>query len=61
MNIIKQIRLKSQTLINFLPDIFIFIGLGLLGYGLWLYVQWLGYVVIGALLFMMGLLMGINE
>jgi len=61
MNLIKQIRLKSQTMVNFLPDIFILAGLCLLGYGLWLYIPWLAYVVIGTLLFMMGLLMGVNE
>jgi len=43
------------------PDIrdFLFlVGLGLLGYGLWLYVPWLGYAVPGAILVCFSLFFG---
>ena len=37
-------------------DVFVFGGLGLLGYGLWLRCQWLGFAVPGLFLFAVGLL-----
>lgn len=35
-------------------DLFVFGGLALLGYGLWLYAPWLGFAVAGALLMTIG-------
>jgi len=43
---------------RFLPDFLTFAGLGLLGYGLWLYSEPLSYSVIGALLIVGGVAMG---
>lgn len=37
-------------------DFFVFGGLGMLGYGLWLLRPWLGFAVSGLLLFILGLL-----
>lgn len=36
-------------------DCFVFGGIGLLGYGLWLYRPWIGFAVCGAVLLFIGL------
>jgi hypothetical protein len=39
-------------------DFFIFGGLGMLGYGLWMFIPWLGFAVPGAILLCFGLFVG---
>ncbi len=39
-------------------DLFVFGGLGLMGYGLWMLYPWLGFAVTGAVLMSIGLFVG---
>lgn len=41
-----------------LRDLFVFGGLAMLGYGLWLFAPWVGWSVAGAILMSFGLLIG---
>ena len=56
-NLISWISTKVKSAFD-LQDIFVFTGLFLLGYGLWLVKPWLAYSVIGLILFCMGLFVG---
>ena len=42
-------------------DIFIFGGMAMLFYGLYIWIQWVAFAVCGALLILMGYLMGESE
>lgn len=46
---------------KYLPDILSFIGLALLGYGLFLFKPWVSYAVCGSLLIVAGAMLGKNE
>jgi len=49
-----------STLITFsfdVRDLFLFIGLFFVGYGLWLYAPWIGFTVAGFLLMLLALAM----
>lgn len=39
-------------------DIFVFGGLGMIGYGLYLFIPWIAFVVCGSLLVAIGLFLG---
>jgi len=46
---------------SFLPDVFLFGGLCLLGYGLFLFSPWVSFAICGVLLMAIGLFMGLKE
>jgi len=41
-----------------IQDFFVFGGLAMLGYGLWMFCPWLGWSVVGAILMSFGLFVG---
>lgn len=53
----KAFILKVASHVEFC-DVCLFGGFALLGYGLWLYLPWLSYVVCGGVLMSIGLFMG---
>jgi hypothetical protein len=48
-------KISKITSIFGLRDLFVFGGLGLVGYGIWQVNQWLAFVVCGAILMLLGL------
>ena len=48
MNIIEKVKTTLKQLPG--QDIIYFVGLAMLGYGLWLFLPWIGFSVAGALL-----------
>lgn len=46
---------------KYLPDVIALCGLGLLGYGLYLYEPWVAFAVCGALLIVAGVAIGKGE
>lgn len=63
MTKLKQIVAKAASLVGFIKngldirDFFVFGGLSMLGYGLYLLRPWLGFAVAGAILMVIGYLM----
>ena len=57
--LLKLYHILVMSIVNALDvrDIFLFSGLFILSYGLWLYAPWIGFSVGGFLLMILGLLM----
>lgn len=53
--------LARRVLLKYIPDFISLIGLALLGYGLFLFLPWVSFVVCGSLLIAAGVRMGANE
>lgn len=47
--------------LDLLQDLFLFAGLGLLGYGLYLFKPWLSFTICGVLLMLIGYLMEVKD
>ena len=49
------IFMKSNIFIDLFADFLCVVGVGLLGYGLYLYEPWISFTVVGAILLLIGL------